>query len=125
MGQATSATEPGPIVGSFAAHGPLAASSGLHEAIGSKHTESRIPHGKEVPPGACWIIAPSQLPLHHWDAGMEGSSHPCYPLSSSVGVVNLPQEPEGPRNAIPDSENTKLRATFRLSIVAVPILVAY
>ncbi len=46
--------------------------AGYHEAIGSKHTESHIPHGKEVPPGACWIIAPSQLLLHHWDAGDEG-----------------------------------------------------
>jgi hypothetical protein len=48
--------------------------AGYHEAIGSKHTESHIPHGKEVPPGACWIIAPSRLLLHHWDAGMEGTS---------------------------------------------------
>ncbi len=46
--------------------------AGYHKAIGSNHTESHIPHGKEVPQGACWIIAPSPLLLHHWDAGMEG-----------------------------------------------------
>ena len=55
--------------------------AGYHEAIGSNHTESHIPHGKEVPPGACWIIAPSPLLLHDWEAGMEGSSHPCCQLS--------------------------------------------
>ncbi len=43
--------------------------AGYHEAIGSNHTESHIAHGEELPPGACWIIAPSQLLLHDWDAG--------------------------------------------------------
>ncbi len=58
--------------------------AGYHEAIGSKHIESRIPHGKEVLPGACWIIAPSQVLLHDWEAGMEGSSHLSF-LGSSWG----------------------------------------
>jgi hypothetical protein len=52
--------------------------------------ESHIPHEKEVPPGACWIIAPSQLLLQDWDAGMEESSHPCYPLSVGALQFSLP-----------------------------------
>jgi hypothetical protein len=45
---------------------------------------SHIAHGKEVPSGACWIIAPSQLLLHDW-AGMEGTSKLAPVLSTSVG----------------------------------------
>ena len=66
--------------------------AGCHEAIGSNHTESHIAHGKEVPPGACWIIAPSQLLLHDWDAGMEGSSHPCNPLLLGVFRFHYPRD---------------------------------
>ncbi len=52
--------------------------------------ESHIPHGKEVPPGACWIIAPSQLLLHHWDAGTEGSSHPLLPTFGGRFLFDAP-----------------------------------
>jgi hypothetical protein len=59
--------------------------AGYYEAIGSKHTESHIAHGKEVPPGACWIIAPSKLLLHDWESGDGGKLAPVrFPLPLGV-----------------------------------------